>query len=235
MFVRFEMVKNARSLRDLLVDSSSAEDLSMTLDRRYRLSPKDHWENNGVLQHLRTWSETGRTELLWIGGTSGNQDSWVSKLSVDMIRALQTQMLTLVYVFCEQRSNAALTPIALTRKLLAQILNLHPEIPYEHPELCDPQRIQNAASFAQMWEICMDFASHVKNLFVIIDRIEECEAPQPADVTHQLLPRLVKWAAGNSNVSLMLTSACNPPDEILNLPIFALYTETTKKAIKRYE
>ncbi|KAI9703002.1 MAG: hypothetical protein M1820_005993 [Bogoriella megaspora] len=235
LFIRFEMLKNARELRNLLlVDSLNVEeDRNTSLNRQYRLSPKDHWENNGVLHHLRRWSETGRDVLLWIGGTSGNQDSWVSELSVDMIRALQTQTLTLVYVFCEQRSNAALTPVILVRKLLAQLLELHPEIPYEYPETFDPQRVRNATSFFLLWEIFVSFTSRVKNLFVVIDRVEECEAPQPADITHQLLPTLVKWAAGNTNVSVVLTSTCNPPDEILDLPMFALYTETTNRAIKR--
>src|SRR5215469_13848957 len=98
----FEVIKHSQHLRDALLPEAWDPELELeyVLNRGFRLSPKDHWENNGVLENLLLWSKKPQRPLLWIGGSSGNQDPWVSELSADIVQALQPQLLTLLYVFC---------------------------------------------------------------------------------------------------------------------------------------
>ncbi|KAI9667781.1 MAG: hypothetical protein M1821_000600 [Bathelium mastoideum] len=233
--LQFEMTRYSRELQDIVIlgDQDIAEDPDACMNRLYRLSQKDHWENNGILEDLRDWSDEGRDRLLWVGGCSGNQNSWVTELSLDMINALKPQSLTLLYVFCEQNTNAALTPIGLIRKLLVQLLELHPEIPYTNPEVWSVRRTKNAVSFEQLWNIFQQTVERLRDVFVIIDRIEECEATEEADVMNHLLPTLIEWAAAKNNVDVVVTSVSEPPVKVLDLPIFKSYIDTSKKATKR--
>ena len=75
------MTKHSRTLQDsLLAEGYDAEDeLEIVTSRQYQLSQKDHWENNGVLDVILSWSQEGRDSLLWVGGSSGNQDTWVTE------------------------------------------------------------------------------------------------------------------------------------------------------------
>lgn len=234
VLLKFEMARYSRELQDILaMEGHNLNEEQSLLTRSFQLSPKDHWENNGVLENLREWADEGRDRLLWVGGCSGNQDSWVSELSVDMIQALQSQRLTLLYVFCEQKSNAALTPIALLRSLLVQLLELHPEIPYANPDIWSPQKVKAARSFERLWSLLQRTVNRLSNVFVIIDRIEECEATEEADIVNTMLPNMIDWASRCENVSVMVTSNFVPPEEVDDLPMFATYIDTSKKATKR--
>jgi hypothetical protein len=119
------MIKHSRALQDVLItESYSAEDeLEIITTRQFQLSQKDHWENNGVLGEILNWSEEGRGTLLWVGGSSGNQDTWVTELSADIIIALQSQLITALYVFCTEGGSKPITPLGLLRRLIVQLLD----------------------------------------------------------------------------------------------------------------
>lgn len=229
------MIKHARSLQELLqpFDLDVEEELRIISTRDFRLSQKDHWENNGVLEDLFDWSQAGRDILLWIGGRSGNQDSWITELSSDIITALQPQTQNVLFAFCDQRGNVPLTPLTIVRKLLVQLLDIHPEIAYDAPEICSTWRFQKAATFRQTWRIFEQLALRVHNLFIIIDRIEECEADEESDLVHELLPTLISWAAESSSASVIVTSVYDPPEEVQDLHMYTSYIDTTKRAAKR--
>ena len=61
---------------------------------------KDRWEDNGLLTHLLNWSSLHHPNLLWIAGQSGNQDSWVTDFSHDLIRAMESQDVLMLFVLC---------------------------------------------------------------------------------------------------------------------------------------
>ena len=228
------MVKHARKLQESLLphDLAHDEELEIAVNRQYRLSQKDHWEDNGVLNDLFEWS-LGPDRLLWIGGSSGNQDSWVTEFSADLVCALQPQTPNVLFAFCDQRSNGPLTPITIVRKLLIQLLDVHPEIAYETPEVCSKGRFQKAVTFRQTWRIFEHLASRVTNLFIVIDRIEECEADEEADLVHVLLPTLIGWASRNDSARVIVTSVYDPPEEVQDLDLYPSYIDTTKRALKR--
>jgi hypothetical protein len=229
------MIKNSRALQDiLLAEGYDAEDeLDIITHRQHQLSQKDHWENNGVLNDIFTWSEEGRDAILWVGGSSGNQDTWVTQLSADIITALQPQLITVLFVFCKERGNQPLTPLGLVRRLIVQLLNLHPELAYQHPESCNLSKFQKSVSFGQTWRIFEALTSEVQNLFIIIDRVEECEADDQADLVHHLLPRLMDFGKRNENASVIVTSIFNPPDEVAELQMYASYIDTGKRPNRR--
>jgi len=229
------MIKHSRALQDLLLAEGydAEEELEIITGRQYQLSQKDHWENNGVLNDILRWSQKGRDALLWVGGSSGNQDTWVTELSADTIIALQPQLVTMLFVFCTQRGNQPITPLGLVRRLIVQLLDKHPELAYQNPETCSLSKFQKSVSFWQTWRIFETLATGVQNLFLIIDRIEECEADEQADLVHQLLPRLIEFGRGNENVSVIVTSIYNPPDEAAEFLLYATYIDTSKRAGRR--
>ncbi len=73
--LHFEAVTHARSLQEVLRTSGrDAEDeFDAILSMEFHPSQKDHWENNSVLRDLTDRSQNERDQILWIGGTCGNQ------------------------------------------------------------------------------------------------------------------------------------------------------------------
>jgi hypothetical protein len=220
----------------LLAEGYDADDeLDMVTNHRYQLSQKDHWENNGVLDDILTWSEEGRDAILWVGGSSENQDSWFTEFSTDIIIALQPQLVTVLFVLCKERGRQPLTPLTLIRRLLVQLLELHPELAYQHPEFCNLSQFQKSVSFGQTWRLFEALTSELQNLFIVIDRVEEFQADDNADVIHHLLPRLIDFGTRYEAVSVIVTSIFNPPDEVVQLPMYASYIDTSKRENRRME
>ncbi|KAK0611412.1 hypothetical protein B0T14DRAFT_327836 [Immersiella caudata] len=231
--MRFETVKHASSLQDVLLPSvhDTEEDLEAILDQDFHLNQKDHWENNGVLEALMTWSDNERDQLLWVGGVSGHQDTWVTELSTDIVQALQPQLVTLLYVFCDRPNSERLTAMGLVRRLLVRLLDLHPQLAYRRPELCNIRRFQKAVTFGQLWRIFRQLAAAVPNLFIVIDRIEECLADEEAGLTSQLLPSIIGLGSSLKDVSVLVTSTMEPPEEVLgDSPFYRVYIDTSRKS-----
>ncbi|KIM98562.1 hypothetical protein OIDMADRAFT_56911 [Oidiodendron maius Zn] len=227
----FEMIKHSQQLQDIILSEGWEPEieLELVLQRGFRLSPKDHWENNGVLDGLLAWSKIPGSSLLWVGGSSGNQDPWVTELSADMIQALQPQLLTLVYVFCEDVKKRTLTPIRLVKQLIIQILDLHPEIAYHNPKLFNVSRFKRAIDFSQVWRIFEELALEVPDLFLIIDRVEECEIDDEVDLKTNLLPSILNLVKRSRSSRVIITSTYSPPVEVRNNPFLQdIYIDTAE-------
>jgi hypothetical protein len=152
-----------------------------------------------------------------------------------MVQALQPQQLTLLFVFCEQAGIESLTPLGVVRRLLVQLLNLHPELAYQHPEMCNLWRFQASQTFGQVWRIFEQLVSEVPALFVVLDRVEQCEADEQADLIHQLLPCLKRLGAKFANASIIVTSIFEPPEGVNDRSIYQSYIDTSKRANRRRE
>ena len=229
------MIKHARSLQEVLLSSGrdAEEELELVISLKPQLSERDHWENNGVLSDLVVWSQNDHNLLQWIGGSSGNRDTWVTEMSADLVQALQQRPISLLFVFCGQPDSEPLTPIALIRRLIVQLLDLHPELAYQRPELCNTWRFQKLVTFTQVWRVFHQLAARVPNLFIVIDRVEDCQADEQADLVHQLLPLLIDLAESVSEISVIVTSVFEPPAEIEGLPFYWSYIDTSKRAGRR--
>jgi hypothetical protein len=242
----FEMIKYAQSLQAALLSSPMdiywdvEGSLSRVVSRGFRLSPKDHWENNGILENLIVWSHNGPSAdqqsgpLLWVGGQSGNQDTWVTELSADIVQAFISQPITLLHVFCSDlaASSIAPTPIRLVKVLITQLLTLHPHLAYENPAFYSLHRFQHAITFPQIWQIFDSLVTNVPDCFFVIDRIEECVADEQADLTHHLLPSLTRLLRRSPGSRAIVTSIYEPPEELWGLEdenlMDSVYIDTAK-------
>ena len=201
----------------------------------FHLSPKDQWENNGILEHLITWSASGRNSLLWIGGSSGNQDSWVTDFSLDMIQAFQTQSSTLLYALCGNLSSARFfTPCTLVTSLIMRVLNIHPSLAYQNPDICNQRRFVRAKTFNQLWCIFLELAVQIPELFIIVDRVEQCRPNQDANLSSHLLPNLMELAKGERRISVIVTSVYDPPEGFGDHDLTSVYIDTGKRARRRH-
>ncbi|KAK0643995.1 hypothetical protein B0T16DRAFT_392430 [Cercophora newfieldiana] len=162
LILRFNMTKHARSLQEVLLGDApdASEELDAVVSRGFKLSQKDHWENNGALADITYWSQNQRNLLLWIGGASGNQDSWVTETSVDIIRALEPRMVPVLFAFCDQPDDHRPTVMGLVRRLLGQLLDQRPELAYSRPDLCDTWRLKRRSStFPKLFSVFEELAA----------------------------------------------------------------------------
>lgn len=217
------MARYTRGLQDALLESSSTtekhwdaeEALTSLASYDFRLSPKDHWDNNGVLGRLLEWSHgSGHGPALWIGGSSGNQDPWVTELSVDIVQALRPQLKTVIYVFCSDLAQASstLTPAGLTGILVGQILQIHPELAYNDAVYYSVSRLQNATTFRAMWRIFERLMTDISDVFIVIDRIEECAVDDDANLKGDFLPALSGLLRQTHGARAIITSIYKLPE-----------------------
>ncbi|KAK8040997.1 Vegetative incompatibility protein HET-E-1 [Apiospora phragmitis] len=224
----FEMIRYMHDLERALFSSPDAlywdpdEALGRLAKRGFRLSLKDHWDNNGILERLVEWSRASDPcPLLWVGGQSGNQDPWVTELSLDIVLALLPQPITILYVFCSDIASASgsFTPAELVRLLIAQLLRLHPRLVYENPLSYSALRLQNASGFNDLWQILEELASSLTSIYVIIDRIEECGVAKECtvdddtDLKTTLLPSLAQLVHDIVGSRAIVTSIYEVPAE----------------------
>lgn len=217
------MVRHAQGLQESLLTRSpdqlecwdAGEALARFAAREFRLSQKDHWENNGILPWLQRWSdrEADRSQMLWIGGHSGNQDSWVTELSVDIAQMLLAQQLTAIVVLCSDfhESSLPLTPTSLVRILIDQLFENHPEVPYNDAAYFSSRRIRNARTFFSVWEIFERLVTRSGDVFIIIDRIEFL-GDDDDDWESVLLPPLLSLVQSASGLRVIITSECKAPE-----------------------
>lgn len=190
--------------------ASASSELRQLAAYDFKISPKDHWDQNGVLNYFSKWSDTGREAAFWVGGRSGNQEPWVTEMSVDLIRALESQEKTTVYVFCDG-IHGALTPSVLAQRLIVQLLESFPLLAFHNPEIFNTTKLNKAQTFVQLWSICQMLVDQAGEVFVVIDRIDKCKPEDGAGVEDIVLPYLVQLTKSCPQVSVVLTADRNPP------------------------
>lgn len=237
----FQVINHSLTLTEMLLPTAStaSEQLSIVCKQRFDLSPKDHWYENGVLEVFNEWSRYGRIELLWIGGRSGNQDTWITEMTLDLIEALRTQNLTLIYIFCNTADNT-MTATMLMKRLIAQLLDCHPEVPFRQPKTYNIRRFRRATTFKQLWNIFESLISELTNdVFILIDRIENCNVESDlesgdVDLLHQLLSYLMGLTTDAEHVNVIVTSLYEPPEALIEeAELRHFYRDTRKSRVKR--
>lgn len=222
----FEMAKVLQDIEAALLSAPPAQywdsetALGRLAARGFRLSPRDHWDNNGILEDLVTWSdESYPASLLWIGGQSGNQDPWITEFSLDLVQALQLQQITVLFIFCSEASATLgnlLTPTLLVKQLIVQAFRAMPRLAYENPTIYNSVRLGNIQAFIEAWDIFEDLLSSMTNVYIIIDRIEDCLVDDDTNLKTDLLPSFGKLVQGTSTVKVIVTSIYEPPAELLS-------------------
>src|SRR5437763_7463195 len=110
------------------------EELQLWQSRQFRLSPKDHWEGNGMLDYLQEWNELPYPSVLGIFGPNRDRDSWVTEFSLDMIQAFQVQNELVTFALCDRPSDQHYTPVVVIKRLICQLLEQRPMLILEEPE-----------------------------------------------------------------------------------------------------
>lgn len=237
------MARYTQVLQSALVSTSGSTEQHWDADEAlkrlascdFRLSPKDHWDNNGILHDLLKWShDPDHDPVLWIGGSSGNQDTWVTELSVDIGQALRPQLKTVIFVFCSDLAqvSSAFTPVALVRILVGQLLEIHPELAYNDAVYYSASRLRNATTFWAMWHIFERLVTEISNVFIVIDRIEECTVDDDADLKTDFLPALLGLLRETPGSRAIITSIYKPPEENL---LENIYIDTAHPTARSYQ
>jgi hypothetical protein len=222
---------------------TNSEELVIANERHSDLSHKDHWENNGILEPLSLWSTlstTSHTSVLWIGGVSGNQDSWVTKFSVDTVRALRAQDLnmTLAFVFFDSLPGKQLTAIEFVKLAIARIIEERPELIMKLPELLNIRSLRRSLSFLGHWKIFEEMITRLDATFLILDRIDKSAQDTAGHSAVELiLPRLLELEAKmTGKLRIIITSTQEPPSNYKQHPKLSLvWRDTSIRAMRREE
>ncbi|KAG8167435.1 hypothetical protein KVR01_003124 [Diaporthe batatas] len=216
------MITHAQGLQDVVIASDpdsywdADEALARLSARGFRLSEKDRWENNGILDHLLEWSKASGP-ILWIGGSCGNQETWVTELSLDIAHVLLSHRINVVYIFCSDFMGCSqtLTPKRLVQILICQLLDMHPEIAYGNPSYFSLTRLRNTKTFSGMWHIFERLVMSLGEVFILIDRVEACAVDDDADLRNDLIPSIMKLAGKSRGVRGIITSEYEAPEQTL--------------------
>ena len=218
-----------------------SEELVAARSRHCNLSPRDHWENNGVLAPLSDWSSHSlsmESSLLWIGGASGNQDSWVTELSADIVEAITKQSLhvVLVYVFFDSIEGYKLTTQDFLRLLIARIIQQRPMLVLEVPELLNPRLLRQEGSVEMHWQVLETLLFNLNAAFLVIDRIDAASSDQSGRAASEnIVPKLMELVSRLlGRLRVIVTSRERPPAAMEHHPrLSSIWRDTAKKPAKR--
>jgi hypothetical protein len=218
--IKFQTVIHIQSLHDILLPLSddADEEFDRAREREKRLSQKDRWENNGVLELLDRWSVDRRQTLLWIAGRCGNQESWVTDFSLDLIQAMRSQNTLTLYTLCNDSMTGPMTSISIIKKFISQLLAQQPTIILRHPEICNIRILQQAVAgpIQRVWKIFEKLVRdrEVGKMLIVVDRIDQAIDDESTRVEFDLLPRLANLVAMKGKVDVIVTSFYAPSEEV---------------------
>lgn len=236
----FQAVHNANFLIESLITDLPASQEELTLARKShaRLSYKDQWENNGIIDVLSAWSSSKGASLLWIGGQSGNQDSWVTQFSADLVTALKSQTadFILAYVFFDCGSERSLTATDFMKIIIARIIEQRPITMIELPELLNTRMLRPASTFSQLWLVFEGLINCLGVTFLVLDRVDiGADNKQGLPVAEELLPKLLRLVSMcSSKVKIIVTSTEEPPNAYQgNSLLSSVWLDTGTRQIER--
>jgi len=236
----FQAVHNVNLLVEAFATDlpTSSEELSWARESNAKLSFKDQWENNGIVDVLSEWANSEVASLLWIGGQSGNQDSWVTQFSADLVTALnsQTTDVTLAYGFFDSCPDRALTARDFVKTTIARIIEQRPRILLELPELLNTRMLGPSSTFSRCWTVLDGLIDRLSAVFFVLDRVDAgADNEQGLPVAEELLPKLLGLVSKSPDkVKIIVTSSEEPPiayqgDSMLSL----IWLDTGTRQVER--
>ncbi|KIW97684.1 uncharacterized protein Z519_01268 [Cladophialophora bantiana CBS 173.52] len=192
------------------------EELIMWQSREFRLSPKEHWEVNGMLDYLQEWYQLEPASILAIFGPAEDRDTWVTEFSMDMIQAFQVQDVLVASAMCDRPADQIFTPTMVIRKLICQLLEQMPELTIEAPDIFNLRVFRKTINFHQACRLFSSVVARLTTPFaIIVDRIDCCEADiDDSDQSQDLVGFLSEVLAEHEKrVKIIITSAEEPPED----------------------
>jgi len=190
--------------------------LKELVNREFLLVEKDHWYNNGILADFTSWSSADRRTALWVGGYSGVQDNWVTEMSVDLIKALESQDKTVIFTFCgEALSQRSFTSISLVEQLIVQLFQAHSLLAFENADRINSRRLRKVETFAQLWSLWESLVAETNEIFIVVDRVDLCCSDEEVSI-EEFLSKFFDLVQQHGQISMVLTSSTEPPQELAN-------------------
>lgn len=190
------------------------EELELWQYREFRLSPKDHWEVNGILDHLEEWNSLPQASILAVFGPTHERDSWVTEFILDTVQAFQVQGELVTFAMCDRPDNEHYTPLTLVKTIICQILEQRPSLILEEPDLFSARSFQTARQFRQACTLLEHIVAKIDSLVVLIDRIDQCRSDlgENDEELAEVLMRLV--SSFGKKLKVIVTSTDLPPEEL---------------------
>jgi len=149
-------------------------------EARYRklIPRRDHWYNNGILKDIEKWRNTSKRSIFVAYGPYGEAPSWVTEFSLDLNHILQTRGFKVMRFLCDKdhkkKDDREWTGTDLVKRMICQLVELHPTILLDEPDALTPRTISDAMGYDDYWNIFQLLLRKTKEVFIIIDRIDRC-------------------------------------------------------------
>jgi hypothetical protein len=192
---------------------TKTNELQVAASAKNSLSPKDSWENNGILEVFLEWNEIETPTVLWICGRSGGRDSWVTQFSHDIIEAISSQDLetTIVYCFFDRSSAEPVSATTFVRRAIARILEQRPRLVMDLPEIMNPRVLNSDSDFAHYWVILEQMLAELNEVVFVIDRIDMARDDERSTGVDKLLPKLLQLVRTYSDETKIIITSVEEP------------------------
>lgn len=236
-----QAISNAYSLVKILLpdEEESYDELELWKHVKFRLSPGDRWDQNGVINKLSLWSKSD-DNVFFVVGPCGTKDTWVTHFSIDLISMLQRDREVVTFALCD-RPRKRWTPAVTMKNLTRQLVEHNPILTLQHAEICNAPTFQRTKEFSQIWNLFWRLAARLESLYIVIDRLDLCkrspskESNDEADLLHNLV-KIGREMGGK--VKIIITSAKAPANatcEKLRLCYTLINTQKRPKQRKQIE
>lgn len=171
-----QIIEHVDKLRSLLDpdDQDAQDEAERYKDTKHHLSPRDGWQENGILKDIKFWVESEENRVLWASGSCGpSHDSWVTPFALDMIDAMRSQAAPMTYILCD--ANETMTVHLLCSQLICRTLDRMPSMILQDPRVFNARRFRAAAaakSYNNIWKIFEEIIMRIDYLFIVVDRID---------------------------------------------------------------
>jgi hypothetical protein len=174
--------------------------------------------------------------VLWIGGSSGNQENWVTEMSVHLIRALEFQEKTIIFVFCSE-STQHVTPLLLVEQLIIQLLEAHPLLAFHDADRINSRRLKKTNNFPQLWNLWQSLVAEIGDIFIVVDRVDLCSSDGEVSIEEDVLPGFLDIVQQHEHISMIFTSAFEPPERLAgdSSKLQSTWVDTVVSAHRRHD
>jgi len=218
----FQLRQFSDSLINALLPSNhtTREELQLWQCREFRLSPKDHWEVNGILGYLEEWNALPYASILAVFGPTRERDTWVTEFILDTIQAFQVQGELVAFVMCDRPNNEYYTALDIIKIIICQILELRPTLILEEPEIFNLRDFHRASEFMEACSLLKRIVARLDRIVILIDRIDRCQ-PDSSDSTEEVINLMLQLLQihGNSMRIIITSADSTPKASHPNLPI----------------
>lgn len=217
-----EHTNNLRATLDSAAEDDASDELKWCHQKKFHLSPRDQWQENGILDEISFWAKSDKNQLFWASGACGpNHDSWVTPFALDAIDAFRSQAVPLAYILCD--AHETMTSHSLCQKLISRILDQNPAAVLRNPKVFNSRSLYlatSAKSHDKLWIILERLIICLSSIFVVIDRIDRIfdgNEKQQAEAAH-FVNKLINFVSRAPDSIRFIVTSIQEPSQYLSNP-----------------